>query len=88
MTKSKEHDPRIPFAGLSRLGGPSPALEGALERDASSRHDDAVAASLRCPLPLNVSYRRIATAGVGLAWTTKNPRAFIHAGFSDFLGRC
>jgi hypothetical protein len=28
-----------------------------------------------------VGYRRIVTAEFGLVWTTKNPQAFIHAGF-------
>jgi hypothetical protein len=34
-----------------------------------------------------VSYRRIATTGLGFVRTTKNPQAFTHAGFSDFFGR-
>jgi hypothetical protein len=33
-----------------------------------------------------VSYRRIAIVEFGCVWTTKNPQAFIHAGFLDFFG--
>jgi hypothetical protein len=36
-----------------------------------------------------VSYRRIAITMFGRSWTTKNPQAFIHAGFwisLDYLG--
>ncbi len=32
-----------------------------------------------------VSYRPIAAAELGSVWTTKNPQAFIHAGFLGFI---
>lgn len=35
---------------------------------------------------LTVSYRRITIDEFGFVWATKNPQAFIHAGFLDFFG--
>jgi hypothetical protein len=37
-------------------------------------------------IAVTVSYRRISIIMLGRGWTTKNPQAFIHAGFLDFFG--
>ena len=87
MTKFNEHGSGIPFAGLSRFGGPSPALwapRSGMQAPAmtmQSWHPSAARS-------LFVSYRRTATAGLDLLGQQKTRELLFVRVSRDFLERC